>query len=107
VYLPAAIEFDTGQAISPLSCGTGVKHVSHNSSITNQNTRPPSVVRAIHQAFDDVVKTFETQAVSYMPHTRQRVRAKIARYIVDLAKHGECDFDCLRDQAMKTLHFSS
>jgi len=78
--------------------------MNHHSSITSQNVLSPAIVRTIHEAFDDVMKTLETCRGPYAPHASQRVRAGVARQIVELAKHGECNFDHLRDHTLKAFH---
>jgi hypothetical protein len=68
--------------------------------ITTHNVLPTSVIRTIREAFDDAVQEFERRrGTGVTPDTR----AKLARRLVDLAKHGECDFQRLKTAALSTL----
>jgi hypothetical protein len=68
--------------------------------ITSFNALQPRVVRTIREAFDDAVKEIEERRGYDVP---EDARAKLARRLVDLAKHGECDFQRLRTAALTTL----
>ncbi len=81
--------------------------MAHCSSITNQNALAPTIVRTIHEAFDDAVKTLETHRGPCSRHASERMRSAVARRIVDLAKHGECDFGRLRNGALDALYFAA
>jgi hypothetical protein len=70
------------------------------SHITSFNALQPRVVRTIREAFDDAVKEIEERRGYDVP---EDARAKLARRLVDLAKHGECDFQRLRMAALTTL----
>jgi hypothetical protein len=70
------------------------------SQITSFNVLQPRVVRTIREAFDDAVKEIEERRGYDVP---EDARAKLARRLVDLAKHGECDFQRLRTAALTTL----
>jgi hypothetical protein len=68
--------------------------------ITSFNTLQPAVVRTIREAFDEAVKELEQRRASSLP---EDARAKLARRLVDLAKHGECNFDKLRKAALSVI----
>lgn len=70
--------------------------------ITSHNALPTSVVRTIREAFDDAVQEIEKRRGAGVP---EDTRAKLARRLVDLAKHGECDFQRLRMAALSHLPF--
>jgi hypothetical protein len=70
------------------------------SSITCFNALPPTLVRTIHEAFDDAVVVLERN----WARGSDSDRAVLARHIVDLAKHGECDASRLRDGALAAIH---
>ena len=70
-------------------------------SPTAFNTLPPTLVRIIHEAFDDAVGMLDRTYAS------DKVRAAISHHIVELARHGECDVIRLRDSALKVVHFHS
>jgi len=78
--------------------------MTHLSSITNHNLLPPTLVRTIHEAFDDAVNLIETRRGRFPAPEDKRLRAALARTIVDLARHGECDAERLRDEALKAVH---
>jgi len=69
--------------------------------ITAYNALEPSVVRKIREAFDGAVKEVESRRGDAPDHTR----AKLAREIVGLARHGECDVNRLRAAALSTLPY--
>jgi hypothetical protein len=66
-------------------------------SITSYNTLQPIVVRTIREAFDDAIKEIE-QRHGALPECE---RSKLARHLVDMAKHGECSFERLRGAAIE------
>jgi hypothetical protein len=69
--------------------------------ITCFNALQPGVVRTIREAFDDAVKELEERrAQAPLP---EDARAKLARRLVELARHGECDFQRLRMAALTAL----
>jgi hypothetical protein len=68
-------------------------------AITSYNTLQPIVVRTIREAFDDAVKEIE-QRHGALPECE---RAKVARHLVEMAKHGECSFERLRGAAMEAV----
>ena len=68
--------------------------------ITAYNALEPIVVRNIREAFDDAVKELETRRGFDAP---REARAKLAREIVGLARHGECDVNRLRMAALSTF----
>ena len=70
-----------------------------DASITAYNTLQPSVVRTIREAFDDAVKEIE-QRRGALPECD---RAKVARHLVEMARHGECTFERLRGAAMDAI----
>jgi len=72
------------------------------SHITSFNVLEPRVVRTIREAFDDAVEEIEKRRGADVP---QDTRAKLARQLVELARHGECDFQRLRSAALTTLPF--
>jgi hypothetical protein len=77
----------------------------YSSSITCFNALPPALVRTIHEAFDDAVRVLDrSRPTSRGPDSE---RAKLARQIVELAKHGECDAIRLRDAALAAIHLRS
>lgn len=69
-----------------------------NAQITNFNSLQPALVRTIREAFDDAVREAERKR----PLT-ESLRAQIARRIVELAKHGECDAARLRAEALSAV----
>lgn len=69
--------------------------------ITSFNNLQPTVVRTIREVFDEAVK--ELEARHGMGALPQEAQAKVARHIVDLAKHGECNRDKLRCAALNAL----
>ncbi len=69
-----------------------------NHQITNFNHLQPAVVRTIREAFDDAVREAERKR----PLT-EGLRAQLARRIVELAKHGECDVARLRTEALSAI----
>lgn len=73
-------------------------------SINTLNSVNPSVCRLIREAFDDAVKAVqERRGLSASDDTR----AKLARQIVEMARHGERDSIRLRDGALTALHIDS
>ena len=68
--------------------------------ITSFNALQPRVVRTIREAFDDAVKELEQRRGFDVP---EDARAKLARRLVDLARHGECDFQRLRTAALTSM----
>lgn len=70
-------------------------------AITSYNTLQPIVVRTIREAFDDAVKEIE-QRRGALPECE---RIKVARHLVDMAKHGECNFERLRGAAIESVPF--
>jgi hypothetical protein len=70
-----------------------------DSAITSYNTLQPIVVRTIREAFDDAVREIE-QRRGTLPECE---RVKVARHIVEVAKHGECSFERLRGAAMEAI----
>jgi hypothetical protein len=70
-----------------------------DSAITSYNTLQPIVVRTIREAFDDAVREIE-QKRGALPECE---RVKVARHIVEAAKHGECSFERLRGAAMEAI----
>lgn len=72
------------------------------SDITSFNVLEPRVVRTIREAFDDAV--LEIEHCVGAPLTEDS-RAKVARRLVELAKHGECDFQRLRSAALSALPY--
>lgn len=75
----------------------------HNPEITTFNPLQPIVVRTIREAFDDVVQELEQRRGELAPPLPKDTRAKLARHLVELARHGERDFDRLRTAALNTL----
>jgi hypothetical protein len=67
-----------------------------NETITAYNALQPSMVRTIREVFDDAVSEIERRRGQNAPPLPDCVRAEVARKIVDLAKHGECDIERLR-----------
>ena len=70
-----------------------------NATITSFNTLQPHVVRTIREAFDDAVREIE-QRRGTLPECE---RAKVARHLVELARHGECGFEKLRGAAINAI----
>ena len=68
--------------------------------ITTFNTLKPTMVRAIREVFDDAVRELETRRGCDAPPLSDRARAEVARKLVDLARHGECDTGRLRQAAV-------
>ncbi len=68
-------------------------------TITAYNTLKPAIVRTIREAFDDAVKEIETRRGA-LPECE---RIKVAKQVVEMAKHGECSFERLRGAAMSAL----
>lgn len=72
------------------------------SEITAFNVLQPSVVRTIREAFDDAVKEIETRRGAGAP-LPEDARCKLARRLVELARHGECDLQRLRSEAIRAV----
>lgn len=72
------------------------------SDITSFNCLEPRVVRTIREAFDDCVRELEKRRGAGVSDD---VRAKLAKRLVDLARHGECDFQKLRSAALSAPPF--
>ncbi|MFM9862872.1 MAG: hypothetical protein ACKVRO_04630 [Micropepsaceae bacterium] len=70
-----------------------------DSAITAFNTLQPAIVRTIREAFDDAVKEIETRRGA-LPECE---RIKVAKHLVDMAKHGECSFERLRGAALNAV----
>ncbi len=69
--------------------------------ITSFNTLQPIVVRTIREAFDEAVKELEARrGLGALPEGE---RAKVARHLVELAKHGECNLERLRKAALSAI----
>lgn len=68
-------------------------------AITSFNTLQPSIVRTIREAFDAAVNEIETRR-GVLPECE---RIKVARQLVDMAKHGECNFERLRGAALDAV----
>lgn len=68
--------------------------------ITSFNVLQPNVVRTIREAFDDALKEIETRHGADIP---KDIQVKLARRLVELARHGECDFQRLRAAALTNL----
>ena len=71
-----------------------------NDQITTFNTLKPTMVRAIREVFDDAVRELEMQRGSGAPPLSEKARADLARKLVELARHGECDANRLREAAI-------
>jgi len=76
-------------------------------SITAHNALQPAVVRKIREAFDDAVKTVEDLRGPGAPPPSDDTRAKLAKAIVGMARHGVCDVKRLRDEALSALHLTA
>lgn len=74
-----------------------------NDHITSFNTLKPTVVRAIREVFDEAVSEIEKRRGANAPPLPESVRAEVARKIVDLARHGECDAERLRRAAISAV----
>ena len=74
-----------------------------NPSITSFNPLQPIVVRTIREAFDDAVQELEQRRGVQAPPLPKDTRAKLARKVVELARHGEHDFERFRMAALSTL----
>lgn len=68
-------------------------------NITSFNVLQPKVVRTIREAFDEAVRELEARR-GELPKEAQ---AKVARRIVELARHGECDLARLRAAALTAV----
>lgn len=79
--------------------GMGVRGMQDQ--ITSFNTLQPTVVRTIREVFDEAVK--ELEARQGLGTLSQEIQAKVARQIVDLAKHGVCNRERLRSAALDAL----
>jgi hypothetical protein len=77
--------------------------MEHPHHITSFNVLQPSIVRTIREAFDDAVQELEQRRGAGAPPLSYDTRAKLARRLVDLARHGECDFQRLRMAALSAL----
>ena len=75
----------------------------HNPSITTFNPLQPNVVRTIREAFDDVVQQLEQRRGDLAPPLPKDARAKLARHLVELARHGERDYDRLRSSVLSSV----
>ncbi len=74
-----------------------------NENITTYNALNPSMVRTIREVFDDAVCEIERRRGTNAPPLPENVRAEVARKIVELAKHGECDTERLRNAAISAV----
>ncbi len=74
-----------------------------NNQITSFNTLKPTLVRAIREVFDEAVCEIEKRRGTDAPPLPESIRAEVARKIVDLARHGECDAERLRRAAINDL----
>jgi hypothetical protein len=74
-----------------------------NDQITTFNALKPTVVRAIREVFDEAVCEIEKRRGADAPPLPENVRAEVARKIVELARHGECDAQRLRDAALSAV----
>lgn len=70
--------------------------------ITSYNVLEPRVVRTIREAFDDAVHEIQQRRGADVP---EDTRAKLARRLVEMARHGECDFQRLRSAALTALPY--
>lgn len=70
----------------------------HNPSITSFNPLQPVVIRTIREVFDVAVNELEMRRGQQSLPTD--ARSRLARKIVELARHGERDFDRLRNAAL-------
>jgi hypothetical protein len=70
----------------------------YSPSITSFNALPPALIRSIHVAFDDAIGAIESNSRVPMD-----ARAAVARRIVELAKHGECDVVRLREVGLAAV----
>ncbi len=68
-------------------------------TITAYNTLQPAIVRTIREAFDDAVKEIETRRGA-LPECE---RIKVAKHVVEMAKHGECSFERLRRAGLSAI----
>jgi hypothetical protein len=68
-------------------------------NITSFNVLQPKVVRTIREAYDEAVRELEARR-GELPKEAQ---AKVARRIVELARHGECDLQRLRAAALTAV----
>ena len=75
-------------------------------SITAYNVLQPNVVRNIREAFDDAVSAIETYRGPGAPPPSDAMRAKLAKMIVGMARHGVCDVKRMRDDALTALNLA-
>ena len=71
-----------------------------NDQITTFNTLKPTMVRAIREVFDDAVRELETRRGCGAPPLSDQERAELAKKLVEMARHGECNAERLRQAAM-------
>lgn len=76
----------------------------NNDQITTFNTLKPTMVRAIREVFDDAVSEIERRRGTSAPPLPDNVRAEVAKRLVDLARHGECDTERLRRAALESVN---
>lgn len=70
--------------------------------INTLNTPDPVAIRAIREAFEDVVRKLQHDGERARP-VSEELQAKIAREIVELCRQGERDAARLRDGALDAL----
>ena len=75
----------------------------NNDQITTFNTLKPTMVRAIREVFDDAVSELERRRGTNAAPLPDKVRAEVAKKLVDLARHGECDTERLRQAAIESV----
>ena len=70
-----------------------------DNQITTFNTLKPTMVRAIREVFDDAVRELEKQRGAGAPPLSDEARALLARKLVEMARHGECSAERLKNAA--------
>ena len=78
--------------------------MNQRTHINTLNTVNFAAMRVMREAFDDALKEVQVRRGLPTPPTDDETRAKLAKQILTLAKHGERDAIRLRDGALSALH---
>ena len=76
-------------------------------AVTSFNQLPPTLRRTIHNAYEDAMETLEARHGRDKWLTYETIRMTVSRHIVEQARHGECDVQRLRENALAVVYFES